>query len=83
MSRSKWKGFYVFLKTLELSNRKIWHRSSTICNSFVGKLIKVYNGKDFKIMNVTRNELGFKFGEFALTRKTFEKKKKKKPVKKK
>ena len=80
MSRSKWKGFFISSKLLNLKNTDniIFNRNSFISNFFLNKLVKIYNGKAFKIFNITRDQIGFKFGEFSFTRKIYEKKKKKK-----
>jgi|MesohylFT_1024984.scaffolds.fasta_scaffold48478_2 small subunit ribosomal protein S19 len=72
MTRSIWKGPFVdpiFLKRkLKLQNFKIWCRSSIIPAVLIGETILVHNGKDFKRVTITREKIGFKFGEFALTR---------------
>jgi len=85
MSRSKWKGFNVSKNLIKLKSNflTITDRSSCISNYYLGKLVKIYNGKEFKILNITRDKIGYKFGEFSFTRKMYEKKKKKKSVKKK
>lgn len=72
MSRSKWKGKFisnVFLKKTLKKQKKIWSRSSTITADFIGQTISVYNGKEFKNIYITRNKIGFKFGQFIFTRK--------------
>jgi small subunit ribosomal protein S19 len=53
-------------------------RSLLITENFVGLCFKVYNGKDFTSFPITSEMVGFKLGEFALTRTKFEFKKKKK-----
>lgn len=85
MSRSKWKGFFIESTLLKQSRPflKIRSRSSAISEAFIGKTVFVYNGKIFKSLKVTREKIGFKFGEFAFTRKMQEKVKKKKIIKKK
>lgn len=80
MSRSKWKGPYVNESLLNLKNGskislKTWSRCSTIPYSFLGKNVFVYNGKMFKRVLVTREKIGYKFGEFSFTR-TYKTKKK-------
>jgi small subunit ribosomal protein S19 len=47
----------------------IYSRSSTISKFFVDKLIKIYTGKELKKVYISSNHLGYKFGEFAPTRK--------------
>ena len=77
MNRSKWKGPYSipFKLKQEKVNKKIWLRSCTILNSIVGTIISVYNGNEFKRIIITRGRVGFKFGEFSVTRKFRMKKK--------
>ena len=53
-----------FLKT-EITT---WSRSSTILSTFVGKTFLVHNGKNFTIVNITDEMVGYKLGEFAITR---------------
>jgi len=74
MSRSIWKKLFVdsfLVKSFKSfkSTKKIWSRRSSIPSSFVGKTVLVYNGKEFKKLAVKREHLGFKFGEFSLTKK--------------
>jgi len=35
----------------------------------LGQTVFVYNGKEFKNVVITREKLGFKFGEFSFNRK--------------
>lgn len=84
MTRSKWK--FNLIKTSlrhKLSNQpiKIWKKNEAIAHFLTGKNILIYNGKTFKKINVTRNKVGYKFGEFITTRK-FNKKIKKITVQK-
>ena len=74
MSRSSWKP--LFLDSFLLQNlskgktlKKVWSRSSAIPSYLDGKRVSVYNGKTFKVLQVTREHVGFKFGEFIFTRK--------------
>ena len=71
MSRSKWKGPYIdsCITKQEKVNQKIWSRASTIPFFLIGTIVSVYNGRDFKRIIITRKRIGFKFGEFSLTRK--------------
>lgn len=59
---------------------KLWARSLTIPDSFVGSRFKVYNGKEFQPLFITLDMVGHKLGEFVPTRARylFKKKKKKK-----
>lgn len=73
MSRSIKKGVYIqtsILKKYKFSTKQlfIWSRRSTIPFSFINKQVYIHNGKTFKRINVTREKIGFKFGEFAFTK---------------
>lgn len=72
MSRSLWKGLFIdpkFLKNKkQKANSKIWSRSSAIPSSLIGETVFVHNGKEFKRVSITREKIGFKFGEFSFTR---------------
>jgi len=75
MSRSKWKGFFVDKNILEIKKEtkkkqiKIWARNSTIPYSLIDKTVLIYNGKEFKKIQITKEKVGYKFGEFCSTRK--------------
>jgi len=45
-----------------------WKRSSNINKTLLNKKIGVYNGKVFITLNVNKNIIGNKLGEFCLTR---------------
>jgi small subunit ribosomal protein S19 len=72
MSRSKWKGLFVdkkiFNKQLAFKNKKIWSRNSVIPAFLVGNRVLIHNGLQLKKVQITREKVGYKFGEFALTR---------------
>ena len=84
MKRSRWKGVFIkpeqSKKTLTNSYRA--SRSSTIIPRYSGKTFRIHNGKSFREITVTKEMLGYKFGEFSKTRSdfAFKKKKKKKKV---
>lgn len=76
MRRSKWKGNYIDNSILKLSKLnqnkkqlKIWSRRSVIPAFLIGANVLIYNGKEFKKLKITREKVGFKFGEFCTTRK--------------
>jgi small subunit ribosomal protein S19 len=76
MRRSKWKGNFIDKSILKLSNinqkkkqLKIWSRRSVIPAFLVGANVLIYSGKEFKKIKITREKVGFKFGEFCTTRK--------------
>jgi len=86
MTRSNWKGPFVdsYISSKTRKNiSKIFSRSSVIPASLVGSLVSVYNGKEFKNIRITREKVGFKFGEFSFTRKYTNKYKNLKTLKKK
>jgi small subunit ribosomal protein S19 len=71
MSRSSWKGPFIdksLLINVINNNKKIYSRRSIITSNFIGKSVLVYNGKLFKKIFITREKIGFKFGEFCFTR---------------
>lgn len=51
---------------------KTWSRRSTIVPEFVGYTIAVYDGRKHIPVFITENMVGYKLGEFALSR-TFKK----------
>jgi small subunit ribosomal protein S19 len=88
MSRSKWKGPYIhfkFLKKKILENKliKVWSRDSVILSTFINYKFLIYNGKIFKNFFITREKIGYKFGEFCTTRAKYHHKNKLKIVTKK
>lgn len=83
MCRSSWKLPYVCLNLQSrILNHKgrvnVFERASTITPSFIGKTVNVHNGLKTTVVNITENLIGFKFGQFALTRKRVLHKKKRK-----
>lgn len=80
MSRSKWKGPFLNLKTKNSTtkNVNVISRNSLIVPSFVGLTYSVHNGKNYFEVNVNESMIGHKFGEFSFTRAKFSYKKKKK-----
>jgi len=73
-NRSVWKGPYVEPLFFEKSIKKektfirTKSRSSYILPYLVGKTIKVYNGKTYVPIRVKEEMVGYKLGEFVLTR---------------
>lgn len=49
---------------------KTHRRDIVILPSFVGKKVGVYNGNEFKTLDITAEMIGHYLGEFALTRKS-------------
>lgn len=92
MSRSTWKGKFIYKyllnnNFLKRNEKKIWARNSTIPASFIGQFVYIHRGNTFNKVFINREKVGFKFGEFAYTRKFTKKenktKSKKKPISKK
>ena len=85
MSRVKWKGPYVNNKLLDnIKNLSIYkhdiktvYKNFVILPKFVGLTMQVYNGKTFIAIKIVDEMVGYKVGEFVLTRKQFSYKKKK------
>lgn len=78
MSRSSKKGPYIDQKLLKkvLAQKsqdkkqpiKTWARASQIPPEFVGHTFAVHNGRTFIEVFVTEEMVGYRLGEFALTR---------------
>ena len=86
MTRSLWKGPFLsssFLKGSKKNHSKIWARKSVIPSFLIGQTVLVHNGNVFKKFLITREKVGFKFGEFAFTRASMNKIKKNKTLTKK
>jgi ribosomal protein S19 len=62
----------------QTNKNKIYNKSFIITEKFLNKMVLVYNGKEFKKVHIDREKLGFRFGEFVMTRKYT---KKSKPIK--
>ncbi len=85
MARSLYKGpFYKDFLLKKVSSTlkkkkpiKIWCRNSIILPEFLGYKFQIYTGNRFIMLTITENMVGYKFGEFALTRKIVIHKKKK------
>jgi small subunit ribosomal protein S19 len=56
------------LRSLKIPT-KIWSRRSVILPQFVGFTFQVHNGNRFLPVRVTEEMIGYRFGEFAPTRK--------------
>lgn len=68
MSRSKWK--FKYTKPLKKAAKlKIWDRDQVLLNKNLNKTILVYNGSQFIKVKAENSKLGYKYGEFAYTRK--------------
>ena len=75
MTNFAWKPNYIDPNILSVEFKKarkkiVWSRDSTVPESLIGQAVFIHNGKDFKRILITREKLGFKYGEFAFTRQT-------------
>ncbi|MFC2140983.1 30S ribosomal protein S19 [Acidobacteriota bacterium] len=78
MGRSIKKGVYIEPKLLKkvveakrASKREViktWSRRSTVVPEMVGMTLAVHNGKKFIPVFITENMVGYKLGDFSLTR---------------
>jgi small subunit ribosomal protein S19 len=87
MKRSIWKGNYISKYLLsnkfKKQNKKIvWSRNSAVPENLIGDAVFIHNGKNFVKSYITREKVGFKFGEFAYTKKFTKKQNKVKNKKK-
>lgn len=76
MTRSKWRGPFLNIKTIK-NKKATASRNSSIAPSCVGLTYDVYNGKTYIEVTVTESMVGHKFGEFSFTRAKYVYKKKK------
>jgi len=82
MPRSIKKGPYIDEKLVQKLHKmigsgqrqpiKTWSRQSTITPDFVGYTVAVHNGRKHMPIFITENMVGYKFGDFSMTR-TFKK----------
>jgi ribosomal protein S19 len=74
-NKSLWKSVNVNFKKLTNKN-KIYSRQFIIPSFLIGKSVKIYNGINFIKIYISRDKIGFKFGDFVFTRKksTYKKK---------
>jgi small subunit ribosomal protein S19 len=77
MNNFSWRGFFVDPSIQRLVRSKavrrrskiyVYARRSTITQGFVGRLVYIYNGRQFFNVYVRQWMVGHKFGEFAVTK---------------
>ena len=70
MSKYK-KNLNLNLNTLVKNPLKLqfWRRDFIIPSTLLNKKVLIYNGYSFKTIFIKKEHIGFKIGEFALTRK--------------
>jgi small subunit ribosomal protein S19 len=80
MSRSKTKApFFKYNLIRKKKNWiKIFNKNLTIMPQYIDYIYNIYNGKTFINIKVTKDMIGYKFGEFINTKKRHIYKKKKK-----
>jgi len=86
MSRSRWKNYFIHFKFLKKkilnqSTLVLWSKNSVSTEVLIDKKLIVYCGKFFKNIYISNLKIGFKIGEFCLTRSKFFHKNKLKVVK--
>jgi ribosomal protein S19 len=72
MSRSIWKPSINLNENFNNFNNKkikITERNSIITSNFLNKKVSIYNGKVFINTFIDKSKIGYKFGEFAYSRK--------------
>lgn len=87
MSRSAWKLNYlpksIITQIKKTKNFTVWTRDAVIPSFLEDRFVKIHTGKGYKTIKITPEKIGFKFGEFANTRKPYKYKGKKKIMNKK
>lgn len=65
------KFFKPFYRSMvnKRSDVYVWSRRALVTAEFVGKRVAVYNGRRFLSFIVRKSMVGYKFGEFSLTKK--------------
>jgi len=77
MSRIKTKGIFFKVKlTKDKEWIKIYNKNLTILPEYINKIINVYNGNSFINIKISKDMIGYKFGEYIYTKKKFSYKKK-------
>lgn len=71
MTRSKKKGLYLNIKSLNMKKLITISKNSTILPNHLNKTFNIYSGNNFIKITVTKGMVYKKFGEFIFTRKSF------------
>lgn len=77
--RSVWKIPYLIINSSIINQERpvIYKRSTTITPNLIGITVSIHNGNRLVNVAITENHVGYKFGQFAFTKKrVFHKKKK-------
>lgn len=81
MGRAKWKGNFIEKVGLQKLNTnkntfKLWGRRSVISSNIISQKFLINSGNSFRTLFINREKVGFKFGEFSISRNNnFQKKK--------
>ena len=63
---------YIFLKKFKKKKKKpLYNSSSIVTKTFYKDVLQIYKGNSFVRVAVTKYTVGYKLGEFTLTRKPF------------
>jgi ribosomal protein S19 len=79
-------GLYISSSVAAAKTRKFYTKNSIITSWYIGKKVRVYCGNRFITLEISRGMVGYKFGQFIMTKRMgsfIHKKKKKKKGKKK
>lgn len=78
MSRSQYKIAFYRNNLIKNSKKyiKIYNKNLIILSKYVNLNFLVYNGKSFVRLNINKDMINYKFGDFIYTRKKFNFKKK-------
>lgn len=67
--RSVWKFPFTFnVSYYHKNNSKTFNRNITLTNCFLGKKLYCYKGLNVGKIEITKNHLGHKLGEFFITK---------------
>lgn len=51
-----------------VNSNTFWQRFSVISETLLGKRVRVYNGRKFVSLLIRKDMVGFRFGEFVVTK---------------
>lgn len=74
MINSKWKRIFRFQEVKLGKRNNIMSRNLPITLKFINRRVNIHTGNKFIKVFITPEKVGFKFGEFAFTRKHNKKK---------
>lgn len=67
------KKFNFFFNKKNKKNKLFYIKNASffITNDFIDKIVYIYNGFSFRELLISKKMVGFRYGEFILTRKAF------------